>query len=322
MTGRARLLIPVLLLLCAVPGLAQTSGPGSTGGQILQLPAGARAAGLGGAYTTATDADALFYNPAGVADLAASVSLSYQAHVEDISLGTGAATFRFGRFALGASASFITTGSIVEVVPDPEFGGQRGRPTGEHFSAGETALRIHTATILGDRLSVGTGIGVVTSDMGGLARSATLLDLGMQLAIPRMPRLTVGAALRHLGGSLRGTGAEPAPLPTEARAGLAFRVPLPADAGASLHADLISPLREGGVNLATGVEFKVPPRPGHDLGIVARLGFNNKTIGQDWGSPFQFGAGIYLAELELDYSVHNLEHFGPVHRFGIRWTGR
>jgi hypothetical protein len=61
---RCPLAASLLAAFAAAPLAAQ--GVGTTGAQVMQLPAGARAAALSGAYTAASgDADVLFYNPAG-----------------------------------------------------------------------------------------------------------------------------------------------------------------------------------------------------------------------------------------------------------------
>jgi len=65
-----RLLFVVLALHCAAGRVRAASGPGTTAVPVLQIPMSARAAGMGTSFTAvASDASAMFYNPAGLARL-------------------------------------------------------------------------------------------------------------------------------------------------------------------------------------------------------------------------------------------------------------
>src|SRR5690606_40114573 len=189
---------------------------GTTGAAVLQLAAGARAAALSGAYTAAAeDADALFYNPAGAAALGAAASASYLRHVLDIRATTAACAVRLGPLTFGAETARLDAGEVRVVEPDPQYGGERGRETGERAGASESATRLAVALPLhGGRLRLGAAAGYVSSDIAGAARSAAVFDLGAQLALERV---SVGAALRNLGGARAGNGLADADLPAEAR---------------------------------------------------------------------------------------------------------
>src|SRR5579884_3969361 len=76
----------ISLIACALAASAW-AGAGSDGAAFLQLPLGARAAALGGAYDAlATDAYAPAWNPAGLAfEPSASVSASYLSYLDAMS---------------------------------------------------------------------------------------------------------------------------------------------------------------------------------------------------------------------------------------------
>ena len=139
------ILAALLALVPAQQSAAQ--GAGSTGAQVLQFVAGSRAAALSGAYTAASsDADALFYNPAGVAALQRAAAISYEAYVEGVALASFGGVLNLGRFTIGLSELLLDAGDINERVPDPEFGGNRGISTGRVLSASESVTRITAAT--------------------------------------------------------------------------------------------------------------------------------------------------------------------------------
>ncbi|MBI4543895.1 MAG: hypothetical protein HY703_01710, partial [Gemmatimonadetes bacterium] len=305
--------------LAAPGGAAAQDGPGTSGAQVLQLPAGSRAAGFSGAYAAgAGDADLVFYNPAGLLTLSGGFSAAYQRHVAGISLGSAAGALRVGDFALGLGVSFLDAGDIEVVEPDPDLGGQRGRKTGETASARETAVRLAAALPLArGRLRVGAGLGLATTDLAGLSRSAPLADAGVQL---ELPYVTLGAALRNLGGSLSGDGAEDAPLPTELRLGAAFELAAEGGLGLLAMADLVSQLREGGATVLAGVEAGWLRGQTGRLGAVARIGYDGWGGGDSGLGALRLGAGLALGRLALDYTYQNLDFFGAVHRLGVRWS--
>jgi hypothetical protein len=311
----AALLAPTVL---GARNLAAQDGPGTTGAVVLQLLAGSRAAALSGAYSAATgDADVLFYNPAGIASLSAGASLSYQRHVEDIGVATGAGALAVGRIVLGASAIFLDYGDVAELRPDPAFGGQTGLPTGNTVGASEVAARFAAALpLMGDRLRVGAGVGLVAVDLAGVSRSTPMLDFGAQYDIATV---TLGAALRNVGGALGGERLADADLPTEARLGAALRLAARDNLGATVSADFVAALNEGDAGVVAGVEAGLMPARAAGLGAVARFGYNG-TSGDGGLGALQVGAGLSLGDFALDYAYQNYDLFGSLHRFGVRWA--
>lgn len=308
-----------VLGLCAMSAAPlRAQGPGSTGLEVLQMPAGARAVALAGAYTAArTDADAIFYNPASVVGLDRAAALSYQRHVLDISLGSVAGIARVGRVGIGAGFAFLDGGEIPEIVPDERFGGQRGRPTGATVAARESAARIAVGLpVLQERAYVGTAIGFALSELAGVTRAAPLLDLGVQARV--RDGWVAGAALRNLGGSMSGGGADPAPLPSEARLGTAYEWKVAQELGVNIAGDVLYRLRERSAGFAGGLEAGLIPNLREGPGAVVRVGYiGDRDL--DGAGSLQIGAGISLSGVSLDYAYQNLEHFGAAHRIGIRW---
>lgn len=293
-------------------------GVGTAGAQVLQLPAGSRAPALAGAYTAyADDADLLFYNPAGTATLDGAVSIAYQSYFEDIVAGSGAAAWRFGRFVVGAGLLFLDAGDIEEVVPDPDYGGQRGIATGEVVKASETAARIAGAmTLLDERLRLGAAAGFVSSDLADVSRSAPFIDLGAQYVIDPA---TIGVALRHLGGSMANDVNGDASLPAEARFGVATAPMTMAGVGVSVAADAVYRLEEGTTGLATGLEAGLMPTPELPIMAVARLGFTLEDA-EETLAPLRFGAGVMVSGIAVDYTFQSYDLLGAVHRIGVRWV--
>jgi hypothetical protein len=90
-----------IVLALAVAGAAQAAsgGPGTTAVPVLQIPMSARAAGMGTSFTAvASDASALFYNPAGMARL--------NAHEIDFSFASGQGETSIQNFAYAGPTPF------------------------------------------------------------------------------------------------------------------------------------------------------------------------------------------------------------------------
>jgi hypothetical protein len=308
-----------LLVALAMPTAALAQGAGSTGATVLQLLAGGRATAFSGAYSGSTDdADVLFYNPAGIAGLIGAAGFSYQQHVEDIGVATGAGAFRVGRFVLGASAIFLDYGDFQELVPDPDFGGQTGIPTGQTVSASEVAARLSGAMAFADnRVNIGASLGWVSADFAGTGRGSPFVDVGAQY---RLASVTFGAALRNVGGALSGEDIADADLPTEARVGAMLQFVRPTGIGAVISADLVSEFRASQTGIVAGVEAGlIPGNAAGRIGAVGRVGFNGGA-GEAGQGALLLGGGISLGPVAVDYAWQNYDLFGSLHRVGVRWT--
>jgi len=305
-----------LLLLAGTVSGSAAQGAGSAGAQVLQFNAGSRAAALSGAYTAAhSDAEALFYNPAGAANLGWAGALSYETYVEQISVASAAGVLPVGRFSLGLGIVLLDGGEIAEIEPDPDFGGMTGRPTGRTISASETAVRVTAAsTFLDQRLRVGVSAGLVSTSVGSDQLSAPLFDFGAQFDLPVA---TLGLALRNLGGGLTGDGS--AELPTELRLGASTGLLRSGRFSVALQADLLRRITEESTGFLVGVEAGLVPA-GSDLQLLARAGYSGAE-GEGGLAPLKFGGGLVAGPLALDYTFQHLDLLGGVHRFGLRWNG-
>ncbi len=306
----------LLALAPAAPARAQ-QGAGTTGGMVLQLPAGSRAPSLSGAYAAATgDPDVIFYNPAGLSSLNAGAAVAFEPLVEGMSFGSGAGSFRIGSLALGAGIAYLNGGTVDEQTPDPLFGGQRGQLTGQSVSASESAARLAAALpLMRGRVRVGAAAGFISTSLAGTSSGTALFDVGAQAGI--VPALTVGASIRNLGGSL-GKDSTSAPLPTEARVGLSYARALATGLGFTVSGDFVSALKEHTSGVVGGVEAGLLPGGSRRFGAVGRVGYSTAQ-GSEGLAPLQVGGGLTLGAFALDYTFQDLKFFGPVHRLGLRW---
>ena len=305
--------LALLALLAAAPLHAQSAG--TTGAQVLEFDPGARAAALAGAYSTAhPDADALFYNPAGIAGAHHGASAAYESWAVDVAYGSLAGFMRVGAFALGASIAYLDAGDIQEVVPNSDFGGNTGTATGKTVSASESAARLSIAAPLQNgRLRLGASVGFVSSAVADASQNAPIADVGAQYDVGS---LSLAVSARNIGGTL--SGASKDALPTELRAGVRAPFRIGERFGTNIFAEGIARVRESSFDVAAGVEAGLMPK-NSDIEAVARIGID--TEAHQLGA-LRFGAGVALRGVSLDYAYQSFSMIGAVHRLGLRWSVR
>ncbi len=298
-----RLLIVLASMSAAV--LAQAdSGPGTTAVPVLQIPMSARAAGMGTSFTAvASDASALFYNPAGLARL--------NAHELVASFASGQGETSIQNFAYAGPTAF--TGISGNGYTSAGFNvllSQSGKievnrlavdgslASSENINAGSdlvisggyaervglTPLETRDATYQIDHY-LGIGGKYVRSTIVDKTGSAVALDAGYLIHSPEAG-WSFGASALNIGGKIKYNEAKE-PLPATFRGGFAWQGGVPSihNVIASLDGDYLIDEKEWHANL--GLEY-----------------FWVKT----------FGARI-------GYQIHR-EDAGLTAGFGLRWKGR
>ncbi|MGQ0561993.1 MAG: hypothetical protein ACT443_08985 [Gemmatimonadota bacterium] len=310
---RKLFLIAGLPIALATPLHAQSAG--ETGAQVLQFSPGGRAGAFSGAYTAVSaDADALFYNPAGIAAARTGAAAAYENYTNDVAFGSLAGFTRLGSVSIGASLVYLDAGEVAELVPDPEFGGNTGTATGNRVSAGEVAGRVSFALPLrAGRLRVGGSLGFVSVGVANITENAPLADVGVQYDLPA---LTLSAAARNLGGSLSGDAGS---LPTELRLGALLPIRSTGGLGANVLIDAVSRVRESSFGVLAGIEAGIMPGSTRDIGAVARIGYEAES---DHLAALRIGAGVSVRSVAFDYTYQSFDFIGAVHRIGVRWSTR
>jgi len=200
---------------------------------FLMIEPGARAAGMGNAFTgLADDGTAVFYNPAGLAfQTGHEVSLM---HVNWLPQFGTDMFFEFGSYkhhveALGTFAVDITFLNLGEQAGRDEEGNDTGS-----FSSWEGAISGSFGTQLSENWAVGLKLRYIRSSLsprGAGAEKGTgvgdafAVGISTLYRLPFLPSLSIGANLANMGPKLAYIDAAQAdPLPTNLRFGLAYKV--------------------------------------------------------------------------------------------------
>jgi len=167
----------ILLILVFMPRIhAEEFAPvGTAVAQFLEIGLGARSTGMGEAFTAmASDAEAVFWNPAGLADSGPrSLYTAYNTWPAGISIGGLSAAMRVGRIGTFAlSAVYLMTDDMeITTLTQPEG-------TGEFFAISNYSVGLSYSRYLTDRVSVGITGKMVHEGYWDYAYDSWAIDLG------------------------------------------------------------------------------------------------------------------------------------------------
>ncbi len=171
------LLLILLFLGWTASGVqAQFSKVGTSGAQFLKIGVGARAASLGGAFVAnASDASALYWNPAAISRFgASSLIMSYTDWFVDVSNNfVGFVAPMGSQGAVGISATYLGMGRmLVTTVDDPEG------TNDFHFSAYSMAAGLTYARNMTDRLQLGVTFKYIREAIWDMTANGFAVDVG------------------------------------------------------------------------------------------------------------------------------------------------
>jgi hypothetical protein len=196
--------LAVVLMLLMVAGFSFAGNPekkGTAGAEELLIPMGARGTALAGAALASINGvDAIYWNPAGLANTESSVeaTFSYMSYIADINVSYGAIGVKTGLGSLGASFQSLSFGEIPETTEDSPNG------TGSFFSPVYMTLGATYSRAMTDRIFVGVNLKFISEKIMQTSASAFALDMGVQYLTEAGIRL--GVALKNLGSPLQFDG--------------------------------------------------------------------------------------------------------------------
>ena len=296
----------VLLLFLPVLALA------GTGVSFLKIPVGPRVVGMGEAGVAwIDDASALYYNPAGLANVPTfDVLLSHNQWLLDMNHEYVAGVYGFegiGKF--GLAFDYWGSGAIQGI-------NIRGETIpGYVFSAADWSLALGYARSITD-FSFGLGAKFIHQQMESLSASTWAFDVGVHYLTP-LEGLKVGAAVANV-GPMTELYQEIYAMPTQARLGWRYDRAI---AGLALgvtqdfiFSDEGSGIGGRGLGLGAGVEC----RP---IEFVAlRVGYRT---GSDYAgfSGLRAGLGLSWQGIGVDYAFAPYGRLGASHRISISYNG-
>ena len=330
-------LAALLFGACSVGALAQenpTPDPadrefsklGAGSGSFLNIPIGARATALGSSYAgVADDATAMYWNPAGITQMAgASVGYSFGLMFAGINHHFAGVTFPVGeQFRAGVSALSYGTDDIEETTMFNQEG------TGATYRVRDLALGFTFAGQLTDQFSFGVSGKFINLTMASLSANGVAFDFGT-LYKPGLMGLRLGFSVHNLSGGVQYTGtaltqtgttdqntgnqnpdaqlqAGEASLPLIFRAGISSDLLEGDDANSLLVSTEFSTASDRGEYVGLGVEYV------WNKFVAARVGYQHGTdnaFGLTGGIGLSYETGSF--DGSIDYSVRPHQDLGIV----------
>lgn len=332
-----KIIIPAVLMavlgLC-LPVHAQFAKVGTVGLKFLDIGVGGRALAMGEAYAAlANDASAVFWNPAGIANInSGDIFLGYTNWPADINLYSAAFAKKTGMGHIGAHLNILSTGLMNRTTYESPDGGGMGTFAFEDWAAGVSYARYLT-----DRFAFGTNFKIIREKLADWDETGWAFDFGTYYDTD-FKSLRIGMAILNFGPDFRydvedvdgvpiaspynghadgqdndgdsyidnDSEESAVPLPLTFRAGIAFEVLETATSKATVAAEVMHPSdNEERYNFGGEYWFQ-------NL-IAFRAGWK---INADEGG-LTAGAGIKLPVLSgafFDYAFNDLGKLQGVHR--------
>lgn len=294
-----------LILTMAVGALLALSAPvcagsaGTSSAQFLKMGAGARAAAMGDSFAAvANDASAVYWNPAGLAQLEdAELTAMQNNGLDNTSYQFAAAARPVGDGAIGVSLYRMDYGSIDSYSAADVRDGS--------VSAGSLAAGVTAARKFGDNIRLGVTAKMVSEKIAGESASTFAGDAGFLWS---NDRLSVGVAVQHFGGTMKFVKkSEDLPMTLRADAALHVSSRILLSAGAAKE-------RDNETEIHAGTEIRM----NHLLDVragYATVPGNTVDVGGIAGVTG--GVGLHLGRFAIDYAIRPFGDLGLSHRISI-----
>jgi hypothetical protein len=194
--------ILILIFLCSGLLLAQStnvSKRGTTAAPFLSIAQGARALGMGGAFVAlADDPSAMYWNPAGIADLqGVQVLVDHTSWIADLQYQYIGGTMSLGSYgALGLNITVSNYGDMKVTTVDQQEG------TGELFGVTDLAVGLSYALNLTDAFSIGFTPKVIYQQIWKMSTSAMAIDMGVKYKTP-FKGIMLGMSISNFGSKMQ-----------------------------------------------------------------------------------------------------------------------
>jgi hypothetical protein len=195
-------IITIILTLISINLFAQNPNLGTSGAQFLEIPVGARASSLGGAFVgISDDASSVFWNPAGLTRIKNNAAhFSYMNWFDMFDYNAVAASFNIDGVGTFAASLIVFSMDELEITTEEQPNG-----TGRFFDAQDMAIGITYSRFLTDRFAFGITTKYVRQRIWNETAEGIAFDVGTQYLLD-FQNLTIAMSMRNFGADMRYEG--------------------------------------------------------------------------------------------------------------------
>jgi len=304
----AALVAILIILIWLIPTPVWALGDGGrTAADFLRIGFGARATGLGGAYSAiAEGADAAYWNPAGISRMESTgeVALGHISWYQDINIEYGAAALRVSdALSIGTSVAFLSYGSIDGYRAD-------GPANAQLISAYDLIGGVCLSFRLSESIALGVTGKVINQKLDDINATGAAFDAGLTL---HFGDFSMAAVASNFGPALKFEDASEK-LPSSGRLGLAWN---PASSVLRLAVDL-EQQQHGNMAVHSGAELDFAGQYYLRGGLQITPGDQARGL----GNGASVGGGLRLGGTAIDYAFTPGDQFSSVilHRLSVTFS--
>lgn len=193
-----KILTAFIFILLSLNVLGQNPNLGTAGAQFLEIPAGAKAAALGGAYIgLSDDVSSVFWNPAGLSKLNRNAAeFSYMRWFDQFDYNSLAAAFKLEGIGMIGASLIIFSMDELEITTEFEPNG-----TGRFYDAQDIAFGLTFSRNLTDRFSTGVTVKYISQRIWNESATGIAFDIGTQYRLD-FQNLTIAMRMGNFGPDL------------------------------------------------------------------------------------------------------------------------
>ncbi|MEW6052063.1 MAG: PorV/PorQ family protein [Candidatus Zixiibacteriota bacterium] len=302
--------VVVVILMVAVacgPATGANANVGTSSFPFLKINVGARAIGMGGAFTGLADDEAsVYYNPAGITSVLTNrYMLEYHNYFVDMQSGVvGLVHPMSGSKFMALHLNYLNYGDFTQT-------NLAGDVTGT-FSGGDLVLAGTLAMKYREAYAFGATAKLIYEKVQSFSATGVAVDLGAKWTANR-GRYSAGVMIQNLGVQLSGLGDDKDKLPMMFRAGGAAK---PRGLNTIFSGDVLVPV-DNDPAVAIGAEYlRLKP-------IYLRLGYNSfgtnyraQNSDDNWAG-LSLGVGFDVKRMQISYAYTPAADLGESHRITL-----